>query len=365
MGLSFSAAIFTGGPIRLDITCKSIESLNNQTYDDVQKILVNGDGNSEKIDALKKFGADLSDWEIIDFPIDTYDRNDINSLHRWPGRAALKVSKGDFFFTMNDDDSVSTDFFYRMARLLQKHPEAVTGIGLPVSFIHETGEIIKRRPRHADWRTRPEVEPGIDCFRKIYREYGDPFYNPNPGFQFVCKTDYVRDVQETFFSDGAFPDVSFQSVLIRGETVFDPEALMLWGRHEGQVHNDMEQDHFFNGAYFHTYKLALKVNDAVFDRFLPNSGQDKKLFRTYYNSYLAETSIDFLLDFIGFGRFIRGQKNTTWKFKSVANGRKFPFGLHLRFLISHPIISSKLLFLKGKTALMIIFAEPPIFQKWS
>jgi hypothetical protein len=365
MNVSFSAAIFTGGPFRLDITSKSISSLDNQNYGNLQKILVNGDGNELKIPALQRMGHNFSDWTIINFPVDTFERKDIFSLHRWPGQAALQASKNDYFFTMNDDDFLAEDFFERMARLFTKYPGAVTGMGLPVSYIHETGEVIITRPRNCDWRTRPEVESGISHFRKVYSNLGQ-YYNPNPGFQFVSKTDYVREVKDTFFSTGGFPDHSFQSVLIRGETVFDSKALMYWGRHNGQEHNTKTLDHAFNGIYKELYESVINVNTVIFDRYLPNSRFDKKLYKKYFNEYLVQVSMNQVLGYLSIGSRIRNRNfKSTWEFSEFMEKHRFPILMHLGIFLAHPLFALKQFLLNGKHSIIHSLKLNTDAQKWS
>jgi hypothetical protein len=365
MKITFSAAIFTGGPVRLAMTAKSINSLNQQTYPHIQKILVNGDGNNSKINELVSEGVNLEGWDIIDFPIDTFVRKEFYSLHRWPGQAALLRSTGDFFYTMNDDDFLANDFFYRMANLFEKYPEAVTGIGLPASYLHETDEYIFLKNRSGDWNNRPEYESGLDLYRKSYAEI-EQYYNPNIGFQFVSKTSMVRDVATTFFSTGGFPNFSWQYVAARGGTVFDPKALMYWGRHSGEEHNDKDFDHCYHGIYKILWKDFVKSNDAFFDKYFPNSTKDKKILKRYFERLFVQYSVSMLLDFLSLGKRLRREK-VSYKFqeKEQEANLRFPVFLHLGILAKRPLTTISYLQRALRTSLLLSTGKLPEEEKWT
>jgi hypothetical protein len=71
---SFSVVVLTGGPSRPNLTAKCIDSINNQTYKDIQKILVNNARPADEMDQISSYDlgykntielSRLSDWEII------------------------------------------------------------------------------------------------------------------------------------------------------------------------------------------------------------------------------------------------------------------------------------------------------------
>ncbi len=350
MSLGFSAAIFTGGPRRLDITAKSIDSLNDQSYKNLQKILVNGGSPPHQTAELISKGVDLDGWTIIDFPIDTYVRTERFSLHRWPGQAALLAATNEFFFTMNDDDHLATDFFERMSVLFEKYPLAVTGMGLPVSYYHDTntsektragfGNPIQGDKSHLSWRSRPECEPGIDLVRKIFCENLGVSYYTNPGFQLVCRTDLVREVSDTFFSVGGFPDnASPLQVAIRGDTVFDPEALMFWGRHSGQEHFDKDTDHYWLAIYKEMYGSFSKINSTIIKRFLPDNLNDIKKVKQYYRKALVGESLSALLDYFSVSRHKKSNNRSEMSlYKKRPIGARFPFFVHALIVLRNPFL---------------------------
>ncbi len=340
--ITFSAAIFIGGPTRPEITSKSVTSLNNQTYSSLQKILVNGSGYSLSI--INSLGLNLAGWEIVNFPVDTFVRSEVFSLHRWPGQAALRISTGNFFFTMNDDDFLELDFFERMAILFRKYPHAVTGIGLPASYFHESKQIVHRKSRENDWRTRPECESGLDLIKKhLSGKY--PFYNPNPGFQFVSKTDLVRDVADTFFSTGGFPEDSFVQVAMRGDTVFDKDAIMYWGRHKGQEHFDKTYDHYWYGIYRRMFDTYINVNSEIASRFLLNPAELQKYLKNYHRKYLVSITLDCISLQLHLGaRFRRTKFYNPYAAKS--SGMKFPWILHLSSLLRNPLFVIQNIYLR-------------------
>ncbi len=363
MEIGFTAAVLSGElRNRLDKTAKSINSLNNQTHKNLQKILVNGGSPPHQTQELLASGINLDGWTILDFPIDAMDISAGWSTHRWNGQAALHATEKEFFFAMNDDDFLSSDFFERIAKLFSKYPSAVTGMGLSVSYYHETDEFgtiplldpydINNGSYVLSWKSRPECEPGIDLVRKTFfiQKYD---YNPNSGFQPVCRTDLVRDVAQYFFSEGGHPDYSsYFQMVVRGDTVFDPEALMYWGKHSGQDHFKMRYKHFWFCSYKELFRMASRNNTMVFKRLLPENLSDAKKIKRYFNQILVSASLLAILDRYSVVSRLRGKGYKPSQFKeNIPVGVKFPLFRHLLIAFKNPIISIK--FLKSSAILSI------------
>lgn len=337
--ISFTAVVLTGGPRRTEITSVVLDSLNHQTYSPIQKILINGGGPPTETEYFRARGILTPDWEVIDFPVDTMLKDDVFSTYRFPGKAALQIASGDYIYLTNDDDYLADDFFERMAALFTRYPTAITGMGSPRSWNPVNREITEAS-YHFGWSERPEVMPGMDFVRsslKIEGWYG------NPGFCFVMKTDYVRQVSDTLFTSG-YPDWSVPlQVVSRGDTVFDPEALMYWGRHPGQDHFIWDEKHYWTGCYKHIFSEISRINNLVLDIWLPGSSEEQKLIKRYFRKQTVRASFTAIATRVNpMGKILRSRKRSTPYPDS--NGRKFRYGIHLRILLMDPLHAVGLFF---------------------
>lgn len=169
---SFTIVVFSGEVrSRLSMTAKCINSINDQNYCNLQKILVNGGSPPHQTSELADLGVILDDWTILDFPVDCMDIDNNWSTHRWNGAAALHIANKDFFFALNDDDFISSNFLASINDAFNEYPRAGSAMGLRITFDHKTktyGE--KRIPKNLDGHVRPRVEPGINLVRELFLE---------------------------------------------------------------------------------------------------------------------------------------------------------------------------------------------------
>lgn len=335
--ISFSAVVLSGEVrSRIPKTVKCINSISRQTYTNVQKILINGGSPPHQTNDLIEQGANLSGWKIIDFPIDTMEAQ-TKGTHRWNGQAALLASTGEYFFSMNDDDFIHEDFFEKMAKLFKKYPTAISGIGLPIVYDHDSNSF-SEKPLCIDSekKPRPEFEAGIEVVRKIFFSARNQ-YQPCLGFQPIFKTQSVRDVSETIFSSG-FPDFSsYFQVVARGDAVFDSEALMYWGKHSNQHSTKMTNRNYWQPHYAQEFKSILKINTLVFKNYLPHYKNDLKKINKFFNQLIILQTLHAIKLKI---KSIAGIKNKKNIVKNQNNqefyDKKFPWMSHFYILVTNP-----------------------------
>lgn len=346
--MKFSAVILTGGPIRPEKTITALHSLNKQFHVEVEKILVSNGRSDSEISEFYAAGALNADWKVIRFPVNTYIRRDEGSVWRFPGMASLAVATGDFIFFQSDDDFLAPDFFSRMNSLFLLYPEGLTAIGLPVSWIYQTG--LASMPPSGAWEGRPIIEPGRDLLRKHFK---DSTYTYNPGFSFVCRMELIRKAADTVFESGAPDFTTMIQIATQGPTLFDRHAHMYWGRHPEQDHFEWDRHNIWTGHYAETYnKMALFSNRAL-EKFLPNSRCEQRMVKNYCKRHVAESSARALLYYLKF------QLQLISKVYKMQNGDKkkeFSFMRHLLNICRAPgysaVISLKSLleFLKSRIA---------------
>ena len=334
--MKFTAVVLTGGPPRQEMTIRALNALNNQTHSEVEKILVSNGRAEDEIADLYSSGALNSEWKVIRFPVNTFIRGDLGSVWRFPGAAALKIATGEFIFLQSDDDFLAADFFSRMNLLFMEFPDALTGFGLPVSWIYATGE--KILPEIGAWQKRLVFEPGRDLLNKYL---ADVSYHPNPGFSLVCRTELVRELRDSIFEAG-FPDFNplFQ-LAVQGPTVFDANAHMYWGRHLGQDHFEWDRRNIASGIYNQTYREIVEINIKVLNSVLPNSVNEQKTIKEYFRNSLATGSVMALLSKLSISSKILGRASHI--IVAETKSQDFAYFKHIQNIAKSPRHALKIL----------------------
>ena len=299
----FSVIVLTGGPSRPHLTAKCIDSINSQSFPNIQKILVNNGRlhedfnlilNPYQNDSIYNNPSRLQDWEVIHFKDSKFDPDDHTSIWEAPGIAAMKIAKGKYSFFINDDDFLDTNFFLQMHNSFLKYPAATTAFGLPINYQIDKQTLIY--PVKGSWEKRPEYEDGINVSYN-WLKY-DPTYHPNPGFSFICETEKVKRVEKTFFS-GGFPDISpLIQIVPFGMTIFNKNALMYLGRHEKQQRHDWDNEHKLNLKYKKSFEKMLNLNLEALDNLSNKNSKLEKLVKNYFMFALVESSFYVFYDFI-------------------------------------------------------------------
>lgn len=231
--ISFTAAVFTGGPPRPEMTAKAIRHIELQSHRNIQKILISNGrrpAELEKIFSLAGIANGFSDWEVVALQ-EVYEPSDLTSPYRVPGRFLLPRIVGEFLYVQNDDDFLSPDFFELINEDLLMFPDANTAIGFPINYFHDTG--LQELPPESAFKDRPLIEQGQDLFDRVVRS-GDSDYGYNPGFSWICKTSLVRKAGEDFFTGGLMEWPGLFQIVPSGRTIFDRRAKMFLGRHKDQ-----------------------------------------------------------------------------------------------------------------------------------
>lgn len=347
--IGFSVAILSGEiRNRIPMTIKSIESINNQSYKNLQKILVNGGSPPHQTAELVDSRVNLDGWKILEFPIDAMDAENNWNMQRWNGLAALHAANKEFFFTMNDDDFISPDFFEKIAFLLNKYPSADTAMGLRVQFDHKSNlSATPTYPRNKNGDARPEFEAGIDVVREIFFR-NNLGYGPSLGFQPVCRTNLVREAGPGFFYTGIFPDCSsYFQVVSRGNMVFEKSAIMYWGIHESQDHNKWDNKNYWFALHEKIYMDALKNNLSVFKKYSPNNSHDLKNIKKYFLKRIVSVSLFALTHYFSIENLLKSIRR-----KRIPEHYNFPVTRHLLIILKRPII------------LLIVIRENLIYLRW-
>jgi hypothetical protein len=319
------------------MTTKSLNSINDQSFKNIQKILVNRGKQERDLIQLRDIGALTSDWQVINFPDFCIDNSILEAAYCIKVKSALAAANGEFFFGMNDDDFLAPDFFERMSVLFNKYPDAISGVGLMNRYFYADSKIISAPvdpDNKDDWRSRPEFEDGINVFRKVYMEH-NYFYNPNPGFAYVCKTDKIREVESSYFYGAGYPDNSCViQVVSRGKTVFDPNAHMYWGRHAYQEHINYDVRHYWECFYKPFLFTISNINTEFMRKFHPNLIYETKAIKKFFKHQLIDASMAAITIFLIKKKYIRRENLALSQL--YESEQKFPLLRHTLIIFSSP-----------------------------
>jgi glycosyltransferase involved in cell wall biosynthesis len=336
--IGFSVAVLSGElRSRIPMTVKCINSINDQSYNNIEKILVNGGSPPHQTEELRRLGVDISDWKILDFPIDTMDSDNNWNMHRWTGAAALHASTKEFFFALNDDDFLSSNFFERIAALFVKYPSAGSAMGLKVNYNYDSGKYGEAtHPKNLHGQLRPLIEPGLNLVRELFFK-NNLGYGPSIGFQPVCRTEMVRQAGLKFFYEGFYPDCSpYFQVVARSDTIFDVDALMYWG-----VHAKQDQWKWFTKNYWFchhetVYKNFAKNNIETFRKFMPNNNRDAKKIDKYFKKRIVGMSLFSITHKYSLTKFFK-KSAVKISIKKPQLDVSFPLFKHLSIIAKRPV----------------------------
>ncbi|CUW37987.1 putative Glycosyltransferase [Magnetospirillum sp. XM-1] len=217
---------------------RAVEAVRNQTYDNLDIILVDNGSTPETKTVLAELEAADPRIQLVRFAENQFSWDDPHVTIRHCYNAGLAAAKGDLIFHQADDDWLAPDFFERMVALFRENPACTTAIGLSVGVRPDGSETSA-----AALNQRPRFMPGHEMALAVID--GKPVFG-SPGFCFVMR----RDVLE---AAGGFHE-SFEQHLLYGVVAFgvtgyDSGAFMYWGYHEGQLNKALRKRGWVSLAY--------------------------------------------------------------------------------------------------------------------
>ena len=209
---------------------QTIESILNQTYKNIELIIVNNGASKEIISYINRIKEQDERVVIISYEENKFSWDDPLLYVVECGNAALKAAKGDYFFRTSYDDPLSLDYVERMVRLFENNPKCTTAAGRPVS-IDMDNNVNEEELNNRKSNFRPTYMPGHILALETLKGKQQNMFSA-PGVIFTIK----RDV---FLNYGGFHrsvELSqLYGIVPLGETGFDEDAIYYWRRHEGQL----------------------------------------------------------------------------------------------------------------------------------
>lgn len=233
----------------IDFIKKSIATIIDQSYNNVEFIIVSNGTTGETFSYIKEIFLKNKHTTLLHFtehhynPMATLLDDPIPNL--W--NAALFCSKGEYVYFLSYDDYLSENYAEKMVCLFKENANCLSAAPLVVS-IDENGQIINE-PTNLYLRRniRGRYTPGLSLAEN-YIDGGDMVLFP--GGLFAHRSDNVLRY-------GGFDNINDISQLVKlaiqGDSGFDPDATLYWRHHASQanrIQKEMGLIYYKNFAAF-------------------------------------------------------------------------------------------------------------------
>ena len=110
---------------RINYLKKALSSLSNQSYKNLEIILVLNGSDDELYQFSKKWAEQDTRNKLLYFE-KNYNLNNSNvNIGKYRYKKGIEVSSGDYIFCQSDDDFLSNDFFERMNIIFSENKDCI------------------------------------------------------------------------------------------------------------------------------------------------------------------------------------------------------------------------------------------------
>ena len=211
---------------------QSVGAVLEQTYDNLEIILINNGATLETRELLHEFESKDKRVKLLHFNKNQYEPWDPHRMFAACFNPALEISTGDYIWHQDDDDIIAMDYIEKMVTLFQGNIDCSSAAGLTAS-IDAKGNIMKGE-NYRSSNYRPRYMPGhilaLDVLKGSSVMYG------YPGQIFSFKRD-------TLLKYGGFHKAyefhHLYGIVPFGITGFDETAFFYWRRHAEQLNKKL------------------------------------------------------------------------------------------------------------------------------
>lgn len=241
---------------KLPLFKQTIESVLNQTYKNIELIIVNNGASKEIISYINKIKEQDERVVIINYEENIFSWDDPELYSFVCCNDALKAAKGDYIFFTSYDDPLSLDYAERMVSLFENNPKCTTAAGRPVS-IDMDNNVNEEELNNRKSNFRPTYMPGHILALATLKRKQNMF--SAPGTIFTIKRD-------GFLKYGGFHRAiewsQLYGIVPFGETGFDEDAIYYWRRHKGQLNKELT----LRGYTSFKYHMDMLNDNEIFNR---------------------------------------------------------------------------------------------------
>ena len=162
---------------------KNISSILNQTYIDIEVILVNDGSQDNSVDIIKQYMD-------VDNRIVLLDKKNEGLVSAW--QAGLKIASGDFVSFIDADDYVLPAYIERMVTIVEKYDVDM----VMVNFFYDCSMINKKNQPHYN-----NIEPGLyngdlmhEIHRSIFPKFGH-YISPSRWAKLIRKNLILKNIK--------------------------------------------------------------------------------------------------------------------------------------------------------------------------
>jgi len=253
----------------------AVESIMNQTYDNLEIILVNHGAHINTINYINKVSKKDNRVRVVHYEHNLYSDSDPMSIVS-PWNKVLEVSTGEYIMQIADDNILSNNYVEKMVKLFQENKECITAAGLVTSIDSQGRAQYDSSTRESNYRSR--YMPGHVLILDQLRKGKSPLFSSNGGGSiFAIKREllvniggYHKAVEEAI----EFGIVPF------GDTGFDDTAVYYWRHHSQQTNKKFSKMGWIGSKE----RLDMIKEHEIYKRW--------KVFGTSKANYVVKTIVD-------------------------------------------------------------------------
>ncbi|MCL0044990.1 glycosyltransferase [Nitrospinaceae bacterium] len=211
---------------------QSASAVLEQTYDNLEIILINNGATVETRELLHELESKDKRIRLLHFKENQYSPSDPHKIVSVCYNSALEMSTGNYIWLQDDDDILAMDYIEKMVTLFQGNTDCSSASGLVLS-IDAKGDIIGCTNYRAS-NYRPRYMPGHILALDVLKGSSVMYGYPGPIFSFK---------RDTLLKYGgchkAYELHHLYGIVPFGITGFDETAYFYWRRHEGQLNKTL------------------------------------------------------------------------------------------------------------------------------
>tara|TARA_Y100000310_G_scaffold317219_1_gene369837 strand:- start:922 stop:2049 length:1128 start_codon:yes stop_codon:yes gene_type:complete len=240
---------------RPELLRESTDAILNQTYDNLEIILIDDGSTEETKKQLYEYQKKDKRVKLLHFEVNQFRWDDPHRIIDVCFNDALEMSTGDYIWHQDDDDMLAEDYIEKMVALFQGHPDCISAAGLPVNM-DINGNIRKDEIFERVSNCRPRYMPGRIIALQHLGGNRTIFKAPGQIFSFERKA---------LLKHGGFHKAyehhQLYGIVPFGITGFDETAYFYWRRHEGQLNKKLSSQGWIGTKEIFSMVEDLNIED--------------------------------------------------------------------------------------------------------
>lgn len=227
-----------------------VDSVLNQTYNNVEIIFVDHCASPGNKDIIKEYKKKFDNISVVEFTKNHGQWAVIPVI--W--NAGLFYSNGKYVYVLSDDDYLSSNYVERMMKIFKNDSRCYTSSPLPVSVNDKS---IENPGSYLETNQRSTYTDGKELALNFILGWLNPkmkkFYSA-PGGTMAIKRNILMIL-------GGFDDNHDDSQILKysifGNVGFDPEAKLYWRHHSEQANNILKSK---GNIFYNSTSNAIKAS---------------------------------------------------------------------------------------------------------